>query len=105
MEYHHQDWEPVVWTKRSSPIPSKSVKYDNDPMKKLEKSTDIEEIKKVDPETSKKIIQARIKKKMTRKQLAQYLSISETFIIDCETCQKRPNEKIMNKIMNFVNKS
>lgn len=96
--YHHQDWEPVVWKKKKEYTPPQQLNY-----KKEE--DDIKEIKHVDKITAQKIIEARIKKKMTRKQLANFLNIAEKFIEECETCKTRPNEKIMNKIMNFVNKT
>lgn len=63
-------------------------------------------IKKVPKEMGQRIIKARIARNLKkRSDLAKYLSISEDYIRDCETGGTRPPEKIMNKIMTFLNQS
>lgn len=104
---NHQDFEPVTWTREKDSKKNIIPKKNNNASKlnKIDKSNDIVPLNKVDPILAKRCTEARIKKNLTRKQLANLLSISETYLNDYENCGKKPDSKIMNKIQNFVNKT
>ena len=103
----HQDYEPVTWTRekdsKKNIIPKKNDTASK--LNKIDKSDDITPISKVEPNLAKRCTEARIKKNLTRKQLAIQLSIAESYLNDYENCGKKPDSKIMNKIQNFVNKT
>jgi ribosome-binding protein aMBF1 (putative translation factor) len=99
----HQDWKPVVFDKPKQI--KKPIIHPQTLLQKIEKTDEIIPLKTVDPKMANKLVLARTTKKLTRKQLAQQLSISENFITDFETCKKKPDDKIMNKILNFINKT
>lgn len=75
---------------------------------KLETQADSEEkvqLNRVSHEYSQKIIQARVKAKLTRKQLAQQLSEKEATIADYETGKAIKDTKVMNKLNKFIEKN
>jgi len=103
----HQDWKEIKWEKNTAPSKMIHPKKSNHEMHqiKLDKSDDIVVIKNVDKHLSQKCIEARRVLGITRKQLAQRLSISENFINDFEMSKKKPEDKVMNKIINFIDKT
>lgn len=105
---NHQDFKYITWDRKSENGPKQIVPKKNETaskMNKIDKSDDIVPLSKVDPTLAKRCTEARIKKNLTRKQLAAQLSIAETYLNDYENCGKKPDSKIMNKIQNFVNKT
>jgi ribosome-binding protein aMBF1 (putative translation factor) len=103
MELNHQDWKPLVLTRKpfapvkKQPAPSHTAKVAN--------ATDVVPLIRVDAVFAKKIVETRVHKQLTRKQLAQLLSIAESILADCETCGVKPSNAIMNKLHNYVNKN
>ena len=83
-----QDWTPIILNKSSKPtakIIQKKVKMPE--LKSGVKINENDEVKiiKVSREISLLITQARIAKKLTRKQLANNLNLKEDVITDIET--------------------
>lgn len=83
-----QDWTPVILSKPSKPVTKtiqKKIKVSE--LKSGVKINENDEVKiiKVSREISTTITQARIAKKLTRKQLANNLNLKEDVITDIET--------------------
>lgn len=84
----HQDWKAAV-LKPSAPqgvknIIEKKKTIDNSSIK-LDENDEVVQIKKVPKETGQLITNARIAKKLTRKDLANQLNFKEDVITDIET--------------------
>ena len=84
---------------------SKDKKFQKTHLQKIEQSDDVIPIKTVDVNMGRKLIEARRIKNLTRKQLAQQLSIAEEFIADFENNKQKPGNQVMNKIIAFINKT
>jgi len=67
-------------------------------MYKLDQSTDVEKIQKINPKVSKAIIDGRSAKKMNRKQLASVIQENVKVVEEYETGKAVPNIKILNKL-------
>ena len=104
MEY--PDFTTVTWTRNSEEKKRVIVPRSNPDrhQQKIDQSNDIVPINKIDPKLAKRCVEARLKKNLTRTQLANQLSISEAYVNDFENCGKKPESKVMNKILNFINK-
>lgn len=66
-------------------------------MYKLEQSTDVEKIQKINSKVSKAIVEGRTAKKMNRKQLASSIQENIKVVEEYETGKAIPNIKIINK--------
>lgn len=67
-------------------------------MRKIDQSTDVEKIEKINQKVSKAIINGRTSKKMNRKQLALKIQENVKVVEEYETGKAIPNIKIINKI-------
>jgi putative transcription factor len=67
-------------------------------MRKIDQSTDVEKIEKINQKVSKAIINGRTSKKMNRKQLALTIQENVKVVEEYETGKAIPNIKIINKI-------
>jgi len=67
-------------------------------MRKIDQSTDVEKIEKINQKVSKAIINGRTSKKMNRKQLALIIQENVKVVEEYETGKAIPNIKIINKI-------
>jgi len=94
---NHQDWNIIGWDKTEKKK-EKKCKQENSNIN----FEDNKKIKNTDKSLGQKLIQTRIKKEWSRKQLAQYLNIAETFIIDIENGKKQPSSTILNKVNVFI---
>lgn len=88
-------------TIKPKPKPKTNISHST----KIANAEEVIPLTKVDPLFAKKIIETRIHKKLSRKQLAQLLSIPEVTLAECEKCGNKPGESIMNKLHNYVNKN
>lgn len=101
----HQDWTELRWDRSKDPkkiLPSQKSSDDARHLQKIQQE-DFVPTKTVDKQLGQKCTLARTQKGLTRKQLAQRLSIPENYIHDFETGGKKPTGTIMNKIINFMN--
>lgn len=103
MELTHQDWKPLVLTRKPA-MPKKKPTAPPNHMTKVANATDVVPLIRVDAAFAKKLVETRVHKQLTRKQLAQLLSIAESILADCETCGVKPSNAIMNKLHNYVDK-
>lgn len=95
----HQDWTPVVIHKKKSSSPdggqvSKSI---SKPHTRVDDG-EIVKPKYIDREFSQQVVKARVEKKLTRKQLAQMLNITETVVADVETGNALHNGPLVDKL-------
>lgn len=104
MELNHQDWKPVVLTKKRTATVKKQTAPPTH-MTKVANATDVVPLIRVDAAFAKRIVETRVHKQLTRKQLAQLLSIAESILADCETGGVKPSNAVMNKLHNYVNKN
>jgi hypothetical protein len=100
-----QDWNPVTIGKKVNQENKKQENKKNIPgnshLKKL-LDDDIHKINYVDKELSQQIIQARLAKKMNRKQLANAMMITESIVADYETGKAVHNGQIVNRFKTFL---
>lgn len=121
----HQDWNPVVFHKKTrtkstvsdkeriqNGVNAQAVKkvgagknlnnntgaYTKVQRQALDNDGQPHRIKKIDKSISQKIQKARAELKMTRKQLAQKANEKETVIADYENGKAIPNHKLISKL-------
>lgn len=85
---NHQDWTPVTLNKTNGPIVKEIIekkKSTSNSSVKLNENDEVVSIKTVPKEISQLIINARVTKKLTRKDLANNLSLQESVITEIET--------------------
>lgn len=107
----HQDWETVVINKskpkQTTPIHKHATLTSSQkPAWKIEKMVDSEDgkpISLISSDTSRAIIAGRVAAKLTQKQLAQQLNISEKEIKDIESGKAVENKLIISKIKRRLN--
>lgn len=78
-----QDWSDVKWVKEKPPAHQSDMSLTNTQKELL--TDDVPKLKYVPKEFGIQITQSRIRKNMTRKQLANALSIQESLVADFET--------------------
>lgn len=99
--YSHQDWKTVVLKQQpvAKPAPQKTFELSRE--QKIEKQIE-DDTKKplnyVSREDANLVIQGRIGKKWTQKQLAQHLNLQEKDIKDIECCKMVENRQLLAKI-------
>lgn len=110
----HQDWETVIINK-TKPIQNVTTERkttaattttSQKPAWKIEKMVDSDEgkpINLISSETSRAIIAGRVAAKLTQKQLAQQLNISEKEIKDIESAKAVENKLLISKIKKRLN--
>jgi ribosome-binding protein aMBF1 (putative translation factor) len=101
-----QDWTPVVFTK-TKPVGTRTIEKK---IKKTELKSGVKvdedgeiKIKTVPREIATLITQARIAKKLTRKQLANNLNLKEDVIADIETFKAIYDGNLIAKIKKHLN--
>ena len=98
----HQDWKPVVFTKNREYTKEEQEKFEKKKIEKLEKKKEEEnEIKapaKVSFELKKAIMQARLSKKLTQKELATRLNVPINTISGYESGKIVPNNSFIVKM-------
>jgi len=100
----HQDWKPVVFTKdyKKEYTPQQIKEYEEKQKAKLEqKKAEENEIKvppKVDFELKKALMQARVSKKMSQKELANRLNVPVNTIAGYENGKIIPNNAFIVKM-------
>lgn len=106
-----QDWEPVIINKTlkknitgEPPVNTilPKTKSTANPSVKIGENDEIVSIKTVPKETSNRIIQGRMAKKMTRKMLANGLNLREDVIADIETSKAIYNGNLIARICKFL---
>lgn len=99
----HQDWNPVVWNKTDEKKNNKTVyPAGNKKFQELD-SDEPEAPKPVGLSVGKQIQQARMKLKMTQKQLAQKINEKANVIQDYESGKAIPNPSVKRKIATVLN--
>ena len=117
MSLEHQDWKDVVFKKKQSTTLTKedirksnyntkqrnvdnssTNKVSSQRLYKIENETESFEIKKVSLSLSKQIQQARLSNKMTQKDLALKINVTNKVINDYESGKAIPNNAIKMKI-------
>ena len=87
---NHQDWNQITINKTNGPIVKEIVerkKNTKNTSVKLDENEEVISIKMVPKEIAQLIINARVSKKLTRKELANNLNLQESIITDIETCK------------------
>lgn len=92
---NHQDWEPVVLTKKKPISINKSNKNNDD-------DDEIKKLKFISLNNSKLIQQARTNQKISQKDLAKKLNLDIKIIQSYECGKGVQNTQIMNKIEKFL---
>ena len=95
---NHQDWEPVILTKKK-PI---SVNKSNKNNKNNDDDDEIKKIKFISLNNSKLIQQARTNQNISQKDLAKKLNLDIKIIQSYECGKGVQNTQIMNKIEKFL---
>tara|TARA_A100001011_G_C13934153_1_gene684441 strand:- start:176 stop:559 length:384 start_codon:yes stop_codon:yes gene_type:complete len=122
MSLDHQDWNPVVFKKKqSTTLTSEDIRRSNYKTKqrevnnssgnnntaqklyKIDNETESFEIKKVSLSLSKQIQQARLSNKMTQKELALKINVSNKIINDYESGKAIPDNNVKMKIQRALN--
>jgi ribosome-binding protein aMBF1 (putative translation factor) len=101
----HQDWKPVVLNKTNGPVIKEIVekkKQTGNSSVKLDENDEIISIKKVPKEISQLITNARIAKKLTRKDLANNLNLQECVITEIETGKAIYDGNLITKIKKYL---
>lgn len=115
--YGHQDWTPVVLKKKSAQPVIVAQKRDsttaasvstatNKPAWKIEKQVDGDAGKPltyVSREDARKIIEGRVARKLTQKELAIAMNMNHKDIQDIESCHAVENKMILAKIKRYLN--
>ena len=102
---NHQDWKPVVLSKNNGPVIKEIVekkKQTGNTSVKLDENDEIISIKKVPKEISQLITNARIAKKLTRKDLANNLNLQECVITEIETGKAIYDGNLIAKIKKYL---
>ena len=112
--HHHQDWTPVILTKRPErSVSNNTLRSGNfatrtkqNPMAqhltKIEGETETFKIKKVSSSIGKEIQKGRLAKKLSQKQLAQAINVTPKVISDFESGKAVKNEAVKRKIANYL---
>jgi len=90
----NKDWETVVLRKKTETV-KKQPQYQHP---KITSDNDVKPIERVSHELSLAIQKARTDKKMTRKELAMKVNVTEAIIADYENGKATPNGLLINKI-------
>lgn len=104
-----QDWNNVVFTKKSKDTLEKEkknkVKLSDEAIRlyKVENNDDNEKHKKIEHKHCQLIQKGRLAKKITQKQLAQKLNIDVNLISQYESGKAIPNRQILNKLSRELN--
>lgn len=101
----HQDWTPVTLNKTNGPVVREIVekkKSFRNPSVKLDENDEIVSIKKVSKEIAQLIINGRVAKKLTRKDLANNLSLQESIITDTINFRVWSEENIVEYIKDYI---
>ena len=102
----HQDWDTIKWQKNSKKTKEirESQLYNSRRTNaqannvKLDYSTTPDKIDKIPKETSKKLMQGRISKKIKQSELASRLSLPVKTIQDIEAGRHKKNNQLFQKI-------
>jgi len=97
----HQDWEPVVLVKKTTPDKKPQSTITN-VQKSLLNDEEPPKLKYVDKELAKQIVAARIAKKMNRKQLAIAMNIPETTVAGYENGTALHNGPMVSRFKLFL---
>ena len=92
---NHQDWDPVILTKKTKPNPIITPKKP--------KEDEEFDIPKINADLKNKIQQGRIAKKLSQKALATQLSIPVKIIVEYENGKAIPNNEFIAKLERFLN--
>lgn len=103
---HHQDWETIILNKPTSSTvakttPPATLTASQKPAWKVEKQVDADTGKPltyVDPSTAKSIVSGRVARKLSQKDLARRLNVSEKEIKDIESGKALENKALLSKI-------
>ncbi len=117
MSFEHQDWNNVVFKKKqSTTLTNEDIRRSNYKTKqqvvnnnsknsvngqklyKLDNETESFEVKKVSLSLSRQIQQARLSNKITQKELAQRINVSNKIINDYESGKAIPDNAVKMKI-------
>jgi ribosome-binding protein aMBF1 (putative translation factor) len=97
------DLTPMVLRKYNNKLhPKQPIKQNFIEEPKTDDSIYNMTIKYIKPELSKQFTQARIDKGLTRKELAQYLSIKESVVIEIEDGSAKHNGPLISKFKKFL---
>lgn len=98
----HQDWTPVILSKNRKYTEEENQKYEQKKQEKLEKKKNEEnEVKappKINFELKKAIMQARLAKKMSQKDVATKLNVTLSTIQGYENGKIVPNNQFIVKL-------
>jgi putative transcription factor len=106
---NHQDWTTVILTKNSEKLyTEKQIKeYEEKQKQKLEKKkekeNEIQKPLKVNYEFKKALMQARLSKKISQKDLANKLNVPLNTISDYENGKIVPNNAFISKMEKVLN--
>jgi ribosome-binding protein aMBF1 (putative translation factor) len=103
--YNYTKRNEQEFLKKSLKVNSNGNQPDYRRMYKLDNKEEEIKLNRVSNEYSKNLINARVKAKLTRKQLAQQLNEKESTITDYETGKAIKDNKIMNKLNKFIEKN
>ena len=103
----HQDWETVILSKERKYTPQEIKDYEEKQKEKLEKKkakdNEIKVPPKVNFELKKAIMQARLAKKMSQKDLATRLNVTVNTIAGYENGKIVPNNPFIVKMERILN--
>jgi ribosome-binding protein aMBF1 (putative translation factor) len=102
--YDNQDWKPCVLSKSVKKTPQKHIDPNVIKMAKLDKSDDVQPIKKVSETDSKLIASSRVEKKISQEDLAKRLCIDKSVIRDIEAGKYNENKALISKIKSCLKK-
>ena len=97
-----QDWEPVIIRSKAAVKAATKPQIQGKPKQLADLESDTPKIRYVDHELSKQIVEARLAKKLNRKQLAQGMMIQESIVADYETGKAIYNGQMINRFKNFL---
>ena len=102
---NHQDWLPIVLKNKVVPIKKETIlrkKVIDNSSVILDENEEVVKIKTVPREISNLIVNARVTKKLTRKQLANQLNLKEDIIADIESGKAIYDGNQIAKIKKFL---
>ena len=98
-----QDWDPVIIrSKAAVKAATTKPQIQGKPAQIKNLESDTPTIRYIDRELSQQIVNARVAKKLNRKQLAQGLMIQESVVADYETGKAIYNGQMINRFKNFL---
>ena len=101
MSNNDQDWKPVFLVK-DKPSTTNYVHTNITNVKKELLNDDVPVLKYIDKELSKEIVNARVAKKLNRKQLAKNMNIQENIVADFETGKALHNPQLISKFKSYL---